>query len=80
MGQTINWDMTTWETSELVQWCYVIAERSDRLISQAMYDDDWREYEDDERTYRKIADILKSRGLRADGKPLEMAGLAERTE
>lgn len=80
MGQTINWDMTTWETSELVQWCYVIAERSDRLISQAMYDDDWREYEDDERTDRKIADIPKSGGLRADGKPLEKAGLAEREE
>ena len=67
----MNWDMTTWETSELVKWCYVIAERSDRVISQAMADDDWREYDADERTYNKIADILKARGFRADGKPID---------
>jgi hypothetical protein len=65
-----NWDMTTWETAELLRWRYAIELRSDSVIHEAMDTDDWSDHDSDERTHRKIVEILKSRGLNHEGKPL----------
>lgn len=65
----INWDVNTWPVSELLSWQYAIAERSDRVISEAMLTDDWSNYEADERMYNKLSDALTIRGLNAWGSP-----------
>lgn len=57
------WDVTKWEVSKILQWMYVIEERSDRLISHGMYTDDWTEHDDDEKMHEKLAGELKRRGL-----------------
>lgn len=69
---TRGWDLTTWEVKELCQWIYVIGERSDRVISEAMNTDDWSDYDADESMYRRIADELARRGLNLEGKPVEV--------
>jgi hypothetical protein len=54
--------VSEWTTETIRQWMYIIAERSDRLISSAMETDDWDEYNDDDKMYTKLSTELNRRG------------------
>jgi hypothetical protein len=61
-----------WTTEEIRSWIYAIGERSDRVISRAMDDDDWSEYESDERLYSKLEDeLIWERGIYPNGQPID---------
>lgn len=54
--------VTEWTTETIREWMYAIAMRSDSVISQAMYDDDWSDFENDERMYNEFTAELARRG------------------
>lgn len=62
--------ISEWTTEEIKSWIYAIGERSDRVISRAMDDEDWSEYESDERLYNELSAEMLKRGLYANGKPV----------
>lgn len=62
--------ISEWETKEIQRWMYAIGERSDRVISRAMEDEDWSEYESDERLHNQLEAELMKRGLYANGNPI----------
>lgn len=54
--------VTEWTTDTIREWMFAIEMRSDSVISDAMYDDDWSDFEDDERMYDEFVTELKRRG------------------
>ena len=62
MSETTSNRFSEWDTATIRQWMYVIGERSDRVIHRAMEDDDWSDYEDDERMYSDLSAELERRG------------------
>lgn len=61
--------ISEWTTEEILQWIYIIGERSDRVISYAQYSEDWTAYNEDEQLYADLGEELVRRGLDHEGKP-----------
>ena len=54
--------VSEWTTATIREWMWAIENRSDSVISQAMYDGDWSDFEDDERMYDEFTTELTRRG------------------
>jgi hypothetical protein len=64
------WDITLWPVPQILEWMYAIEVRSDSVISEAMYTEDWSDHDSDQRMHDKLCKELRRRGLDLRGKPI----------